>query len=270
MGDRRLELDSEHVSAKLLPGRGTNGGFTLVIEGVTQSHVNPRDPRDLQLEYARIVASMIDGCREPGRPIRALHLGAGGLTIPRYVGATRPGSVQHVVELHRELLEFVLGALPLDDGVDLTIEYDDGRAAVERATRTGDGYDIAVVDVFSGSVSPRHMSTAEFFRALGKLLAPGGVIVVNTLVTRALSMSREVGATLASLELEVVALAARAVVAGASLGNVVFAASDAPLDGEGFARRANDGGRLIDLLRGPSYDDFVDGASARRDGDAAA
>ncbi|WP_169053951.1 fused MFS/spermidine synthase [Agromyces sp. H66] len=270
MGDRRLELDGEHVSAKLLPGRGTNGGFSLVIEGVTQSHVNPRDPRDLQLEYTRMVASMIDGCREPGRPIRALHLGAGGLTIPRYVGATRPGSVQHVVELHRELLEFVLGALPLDDDVDLTIEYDDGRAAVERATRTGGGYDIAVVDVFSGSVSPRHMSTAEFFTELGGLLAPGGIIVVNTLATRALSMSREVGATLASLELEVVALAARAVVAGESLGNVVFAASDAPLDGDGFARRANDGSRPIDLLRGPSYDDFVDGASARRDGDAAA
>jgi len=44
MGDPRLELDGEHVSARLLPERGTHGGYSLVIEGTTQSHVNPDDP----------------------------------------------------------------------------------------------------------------------------------------------------------------------------------------------------------------------------------
>ena len=208
MGDPRLELDGEHVSARLLPGRGTNGGYSLVVEGTTQSHVNPLDPNDLQLEYTRVIAAVIDGCREPGAPIRALHLGAGALTIPRYVGATRPGSSQHVVELHRELLEFVLGTLPVDDDIDLSIEYDDGRAAVERSTRTDGRYDVAIVDVFSGSVSPRHMSTVEFFTALRELVTPGGLIVVNALATRGLGMSREVGSTLASVFPVVVALAA--------------------------------------------------------------
>ena len=166
MGDPRLELDGEQVSARLLPERGTNGGYSLVIEGTTQSHVNPLDPLDLQLEYTRLIAAVIDGCRDAGVPLRVLHLGAGALTVPRYVAATRPGSVQHVVELHRELLEFVLEVLPLADDVELTVEFDDGRAAVERAARTDGGYDLAIVDVFSGSVSPRHMSTVEFFREL--------------------------------------------------------------------------------------------------------
>jgi spermidine synthase len=269
MGDPRLELDGEQVRARLLPERGRNGGFSLMIEGTTQSHVNPLDPLDLQLEYARLIAAVIDALRPRGEPIRVLHLGAGALTIPRYVGATRPGSVQHVVELHRELLEFVLATIPLDEGVELTVEYDDGRAAVERAARTAGGYDLAIVDVFSGSVSPRHMSTAEFFFELQQLLSPHGVIAVNTLATAGLRMSREVGATLASLLPEVIALASPAVVAEQSLGNVVFAASASPLDRDQVLRHANAGPRQIELLGGPMLDVFVDGATVRRDADSA-
>lgn len=267
MADPRLELDGEHVSARLLPERGANGGFSLVIEGTTQSHVNPQDPLDLQLEYARVIAAVIAGFREPGRPIRALHLGAGALTIPRYVGATRPGSVQHVVELHRELFDFVLGVLPLDDDVELTVEFDDGRVAVERAARTGGGYDVAIVDVFSGAVSPRHMSTAEFFGELDQLLAPDAVVVVNTLATAGLGMSREVIATLAARYAHVLALASPAVVEGTSLGNVVVAASAEPIPGDEILRHADTGPRPIELLRDESLTAFVGDAPVRRDDD---
>lgn len=267
MGDSRLELDGEHVSARLLPERGTKGGYSLVIEGTTQSHVNPLDPLDLQLEYTRLVAAVIDGCREPGRPLRVLHLGAGALTIPRYVGATRPGSVQHVVELHRELFDFVLGVLPLADDVELTVEFDDGRVAVERAARTGGGYDLAIVDVFSGAVSPRHMSTTEFFGQLDQLLAPDAVVIVNTLATAGLDMSREVAATLGSRYADVLALASPAVVEGTSLGNVVVAASTAPIPGDEIIRFADTGPRPIELLRDESLIAFVGAAPVRRDDD---
>ena len=268
MGDPRLELDGEQVNARLLPERGTNGGYSLVIEGTTQSHVNPLDPLDLQLEYTRMIAGVIDGCREPGLPIRVLHLGGGALTIPRYVAATRPGSVQHVVELHRELFDFVLDALPLDDDVELTVEFDDGRVAVERAARTGGGYDLAIVDVFSGSVSPRHMSTAEFFGKLDQLLAPDAIVVVNTLATAGLGMSREVAATLASRYADVLALASPAVVEGTSLGNVILAASAEPLPGEEIVRHADTGPRPIELLRDVAFSAFVGDAPVRRDDDA--
>jgi spermidine synthase len=267
MTEPRLELDGERVHARLLPERGTNGGYSLVIDGTTQSHVNPLDPLDLQLEYARLVASVIDGCHDTGSPVRVLHLGAGGLTIPRYVGATRPGSVQHAVELHRELLDFVLEVIPLDDGVELTVEFDDGRAAVQRAARTAGGYDLAIVDVFSGSISPRHMSTVEFFTELAQLLAPDGIVVVNTLATAGLDMSREVVATLRSLHPEVLALASPAVVAGTSLGNVVIAASARPLAGGRILRLADTGPRPIGLLEGDELTAFVAGASIRHDGD---
>lgn len=268
MGDPRLQLDGERVNARLLPDRGTNGGYTLVVDGTTQSHVNPRDPRDLQLEYTRLVAGIVDGCREPGRPLRVLHLGAGALTIARYVAATRRGSVQHVVELHRELLEFVLDVLPFDADAELTVEFDDARAAVERSMRTAGGYDLAIVDVFSGSDSPDHLATLEFFVDLGNLLAPDGIIVVNTIASPGLGRSREVGATLAALRSDVVALSAPAVVAGVSLGNVVLAAADAALPTREFLRHAGAGVRPIELLSGSAFLAFVGDAPIRRDPDS--
>lgn len=270
MSDPRLELDGERVRARLIPERGTNGGYSLVIEGTTQSHVNPRDPRDLQLEYARLIVAIIDGCRADGEAIRALHLGAGGLTIPRYVGATRPGSTQHVVELHRELLEFVLGVLPLAEGTELTVEYDDARVAVERAARSGGGYDVAIVDVFSGNVAPRHLSTAEFFTELGELLAPDGITIVNTLATAGADTGREIAATLAAVRPEVMALVSPAVLDGTSLGNIVFAASATPLPVHEILGAANAGPRPIIALDGAAFDAFVDGAPVRHDADASA
>jgi spermidine synthase len=267
MGEPGLELDGEHVQARLLPDRGTNGGYSLVVEGTTQSHVNPLDPLDLQLEYTRLIAAMIDGCREPGAPIRVLHLGAGALTIPRYVAATRPGSVQHVVELHRELFDFVLSVLPLADDVELTVEFDDGRRAVERAARVDGGYDLAIVDVFSGSVSPRHMSTTEFFDGLGQLLAPDGIVFVNTLATPGLPMSREVAATLEASFPDVLVLAAAPVVDGTRLGNVLLAASAEPLPGDDIRRRADTADRRIELFRDDALTTFVGDAQVRRDDD---
>ncbi|MDR6907615.1 spermidine synthase [Agromyces sp. 3263] len=271
MADPRLELDPDaggaRLVAELLAGRGTNGGVSLVVDGTTQSHVNLDDPLDLQLEYTRLIAALVDGCREPGHPLRVLHLGAGALTVARYLAATRPGSAQHVVELHRELLEFVLAALPLRDDVELTAEFGDARAAVERAAKVGAGYDLVLVDVFSGSRAPRHLSTAEFFAALERLTAADGLVVVNTLAAPGLRTAREVAATLGSVFDDVFAVTAAEVVDGASLGNVVLVASAAPLPGEQVLRLADAGPRPVVMLRDSSLAEFIDAAPVRRDAD---
>ncbi|MFF2369608.1 spermidine synthase [Agromyces sp. NPDC058110] len=265
MHGRTLELDLADLRAELLPGRGTNGGVSLVVDGVTQSHVNPADPRDLQLEYTRFVAAIADGCREPADPVRVLHLGAGALTIARYLGATRPASAQHVVELHRPLLEFVLDALPLDPELGITFEFDDARAAAQRIARHTGGFDLVIADLFAGSRTPEHLSTAEFFDELGRLLTPGGVLVVNTIATIGLGISREVGATLVDGFDQVVAVASPTVVADAGLGNVVFAASHDELPTRRIRRRIDQTHRRIELLEGPALVDYLGAARVRRD-----
>lgn len=268
MPHREHVLDAPDLRAELLPGRGTNGGYSLVVDGVTQSHVNPADPRDLQLEYTRFVAAIADGCREQAEPVRVLHLGAGALTLARYLGATRPASVHHVVELHRALLEFVLDTLPVDPAVSITFEFDDARTAVERAVSHGAEFDLVIADLFSGSRTPEHLSTEEFFDDLGRLLSPDGVLVVNTIATVGLGASREVGATLLETFPEVVALTSPTVVADAGLGNVVYAASHDELPRRRIRRRIDQTHRRIELLEGAPLAAYVGQARTLRDGQA--
>lgn len=268
MSDPRLELDGEHLHARLLPGRGANGGFTLLVDGVTQSHVNPDDPLDLQLEYVRAIAAVVSAWHPGSDPLAALHLGAGGLTLPRYLAATRPGSRQHVVELHRELFDFVLDALPLRDDVVLTVQFDDARAAVDRAARSRGGYDLAIVDVFSGSAAPSSAGTVEFFRALRDLQAPEALTIVDTLGGGDLDLARRMTATLAEEAPHVTVITARSVILGGAPGNLVLVASASPMPVEAIGALLAGEPRPISILTGDEVTRFADGAEPRRDDSA--
>src|SRR5690349_11154884 len=84
--------------AELIPDRDRPDGWTLLVDGVPQSHVDLSNPRYLEFEYMRRLASVVDAAGPAGARLRVLHLGGGALTLPRYVVATRPGSPQRVVE----------------------------------------------------------------------------------------------------------------------------------------------------------------------------
>jgi len=68
----------------------TPGSYLLVVDGTPQSHVDPARPTELFFEYISRMGHVVD--QLPAGPLTALHLGAGALTMPRYVEATRPGS----------------------------------------------------------------------------------------------------------------------------------------------------------------------------------
>src|SRR5258708_16671223 len=87
--------------------------WTLLTDGFPQSHVDLDDPRHLEFEYVRRLGHLLDLAAPPGAPLRVLHLGAGALTLARYVAATRPGSHQLAVDSDAALIEFVRRRLPL-------------------------------------------------------------------------------------------------------------------------------------------------------------
>ena len=74
------------------------GSWMLLVDDVPQSHVDLEDPRHLELEYVRRIGHLVDLAAPAEAPLRVLHLGGGGLTLARYVAATRPGSHQLAVE----------------------------------------------------------------------------------------------------------------------------------------------------------------------------
>src|SRR5215475_14483618 len=88
----------ESGAAELLRDADRASGWLLLVDGTPQSYVDLEDPTYLEFEYVRRIGHLIDLAAEPGEPLRVLHLGGGGLTLARYVAATRPGSSQLAVD----------------------------------------------------------------------------------------------------------------------------------------------------------------------------
>ena len=75
-----------------------DGGHVVVVDGRPQSHVDLADPTRLAFDYVRRMGDVVDALGDPGAPVRAIHVGGAGMTLPRYLAATRPGSRQTVLE----------------------------------------------------------------------------------------------------------------------------------------------------------------------------
>src|ERR1700722_6598105 len=107
----RADIDSG--VAELVADADRPRAWTLRVDGTPQSHVDLDDPLYLEFEYMRRLGHLVDLAAPAGEPLRGLHLGAGGLTLARYVAATRPGSSQLAVESDAALAELVQQRLPL-------------------------------------------------------------------------------------------------------------------------------------------------------------
>ncbi|WP_433211269.1 spermidine synthase [Dactylosporangium sp. CS-047395] len=212
--------------AELCPDDGRPGRWTLLLDGYPHSALDLEEPRTLDFEYMRRVASVIDAMAPAGAPLSVLHLGGGALTLPRYVAATRPGSAQRVVERDAALIAFVREHLPLPRGADIRVRAADAREAVE--SLAPGRFDLVVADVYGGARVPAHLASLEFLTAAARLLRPGGIYVANLADGAGLGFARGQAVTLRRLFGEVVLLAEPSVLRGRRFGNVILVAAAEP------------------------------------------
>lgn len=171
---RFLRGVGEH--ATIAPDPWISGAYVLSIGGAEQSHVNLAEPQEVFYEYLLRMAHVIDLCAPARQPIRILHLGAGALTLARYVEVTRPGSEQVGVERERELWDFVESNLPLPAGSNVTMMIADARDALGQVTPP---FDVIILDIFSGPEAPEHIAHPDFYAKAAALLNSTGVLLVN-------------------------------------------------------------------------------------------
>jgi predicted membrane-bound spermidine synthase len=213
------------------PDRAT--GATLLLDGIPQSHVDLADPTRLEFDYVRRLAHVVD-LAAPG-PLRALHLGGGALTLPRYVAATRPGSGQQVVEIDAALVALVRAELPLDRSTRLRLRVGDARDVL--ATVPAGAFDLVVVDVFGGGRMPARLASTEFAALAARALRPAGVLAVNLADGAGLAFARSQVATVGTALPRLALLADPTVLAGKRFGNLVLVASRVELPVREYARR---------------------------------
>ncbi|WP_431229358.1 spermidine synthase [Paenarthrobacter nicotinovorans] len=222
---RFLRTSGQHATIDTDPL--VEGSFILSIGGAEQSHVNLAAPGEIFYEYLRRIGHVVDLAAEPGRPIRALHLGAGALTLARYIQATRPGSKQYAVELERELLDFVLQKLPMPDGTRLTSHIGDARDALAQLPAEA-GFDVVILDIFSGPEAPSHIACREFYEEAAARLAPDGVLIVNVGDEPALTLVRSQVSALRKAMPDVAAFAEAGMFEGRYPGNIILVGTRTP------------------------------------------
>lgn len=226
-GDCELVLDPDN-----------SNGWLLRINGVMSSHIDLTDPLFLDFEYMRWIAALVESRWAPSTnpKLRLLHLGGGACSLARYFNAAYPAARQVVVELDGKLADYVRGWFDLPKAPLLRIRVGEARAVTE--SLTPGTRDVIIRDVFAGALTPRALTTSEFNAHIQRVLAPGGLYVVNSGDAPDLKNAREDAATIAATFKHTMIVADPAMLKGRRYGNMVMAGSNEPFaDDPGLARR---------------------------------
>ena len=258
----QLETAYHCASVSTDPARAT--GRVLRLDTLQHSYVDVDDPEYLKFSYVRGIASAIDVFRPGGRPVRALHLGGGGLTLPRYVAASRPGSTSLVLEIDPGVLRIGTGRLGVGriDGV--TTRVQDARIGIGELP--AGSRDLVIGDAFGGVAVPWHLATRELVAEVRRVLTAEGMYAVNIIDHPPLGFARAEIATIAAVFSQVAVVAPADTLRGRRGGNVVVLASRAPLPIGALRARLAARSAKLDVRTGSGpVRDLVDGAPVLTD-----
>ncbi|MFG1949387.1 spermidine synthase [Nonomuraea sp. NPDC048826] len=258
-----VSVSTDFGVVDLAPASQGTGTWVLMFDYFPQSYVNLADPRQLRFKYVQWLAALADCVTAPDAPIRALHLGGGGLTLPRYVAATRPGSVQLVVDRDAALMEAVTKVLPPPPDAAMEIRIADARDALWALPPRG--YDLVVTDVLIRTGVPARLTSLECATAVAGVLDQGGQYALNIVDSAPFAFARRQVATFRAAFGEVGLFGEPEVLRGEGIGNLLLVGANGALPVRALAERAP---APVRLLSGDALDRFAGDARPVTDADA--
>ncbi|WP_207455784.1 fused MFS/spermidine synthase [Azospirillum sp. SYSU D00513] len=156
---------------------------------------------------------------------RVLVLGLAGGAITRGIRAAWPDSDLLGVELDAEVVEVARERFGLEG---VRVEVADARRHVETSSEL---HDVIIVDLYSTAAIPFFTATAEFFQAVERRLAPGGVLMMNVVALE--ERDRLLGPLAATQATAFPTVFA----ADARIGNHILIATKEPREAEDLRRR---------------------------------
>ncbi|WP_245159967.1 fused MFS/spermidine synthase [Blastococcus sp. CT_GayMR19] len=257
------EEETAYHCARVVADPARDTGRVLMLDTLRHSYVDLADPTHLEFEYVRAVAAVTDVVAPAGRALSALHVGGGGLTVPRYLAAVRPGTDSLVIEVDPGVVAIDREQLELETSNSLAVRVADGRVALaeERPGRR----DLVVGDAFGGLSVPWQLTTREALELVDAALADTGVYAVNLIDHPPLGFVRAELATLREVFPHVLLLARAPVLAGEDGGNLVAVASRSPLPVEGIAGALTGHDLAWHLAEGAELDAFIGDAAVLTD-----
>ncbi|MGN6751245.1 MAG: spermidine synthase [Intrasporangium sp.] len=236
--------------------RDERGGITVVMDGQPQSHVQPDDPLLLVFEYVQHLALAIEAL-PPGR-LAVTHVGGAGLTLPRWVEATRPGSPQIVLEPNEALTAFVREQIPLPRRHRIRVRPQDGLSGLRALAP--DSADVLVTDAYAAGRVPAELGSAAYLLDVGRVLRPTGLALWNLADEPGFRWGARMVASISAVLPEVAVAATHEVLKGKRFGNTVVIAGHEPLPVEELRRRVAGASLPTGLREGASLQRMLAGA----------
>ncbi|TFV66393.1 UNVERIFIED_ORG: spermidine synthase [Bacillus sp. AZ43] len=248
----RVEADPERASGRI-----------LYLDTARHSYVDLEDPTHLEFEYVRAIAAVTDALGEQGAPLSALHVGGGGLTLPRYLAEVRPGTESLVLEVDPGVVAIDREQLGLETSPELRVRVTDGRVGL--ADEPAGTRDLVVGDAFGGLSVPWQLTTREAVELIDRALTDDGVYAINLIDHPPLDFVRAELATLRAVFPHVALLARIPVLDGEDGGNVVAVASRSPIPADRIADRLTERDLVWQVAQGAELDRFVGDAEVLTD-----
>ena len=175
--------ESDYYTIKLkksIKGNKGNPLESLILDHLVHSYTDLTDPLYLEYEYIRMYEEMVRWQTDKRKSFKALFLGGGGYTFPRFIEAKYSQVEIHVVEIDPEITRVVKKYLGVPENTKVHTFNEDGRWFVMNCKEKG-SYDFIFGDAFNDLSIPYHLTTKEFAMQLRGLLKPDGLLMANVI-----------------------------------------------------------------------------------------
>jgi len=149
----------------------------LILDRLVHSYSSLDDPTRLVYSYERQYAGATAYQNERHNPLRALFIGGGGYTFPRFMEAAYPDSELDVIEIDPGVTEIAHQLLGLERDTRIATYNEDARMFLGRTPNRA--YDLVFGDAFNDFSVPYHLTTHEFNQQVHAWMAPDGLYVIN-------------------------------------------------------------------------------------------
>lgn len=216
----------------------------LSLDHLVHSYVALDDPLFQGYGYEKIFAEITQYVAAQGKnPLRALFIGGGGYSFPRYLEVVYPGSLLEVVEIDPAVTQVVYDELGLPQSTTIKTYNMDGRIfLIDRPP--GHKYHIIVGDAFNDLSVPYHLTTLEFDKMVKAILEDDGIYMANIIDDyQGGQFLRSYMYTLKQTYKYIYLFGIGKAWEGTSPSTYVVAASDRPINMDELKRLLNQGGK---------------------------
>jgi hypothetical protein len=174
------KLEPSGLLAELIKEAQYPDDWTLYIDGFMHSSINENNRDILNFMCMDRIGRLIDKVLVSNPNGTAITLGAGALSIPGHIASLFPEVSQTVVELETNLVDKIIDILPIRTGKPIEFIYGDAKKVLinnlEAMTKK---FDVVVVDIFLGKLSPDYLETLSFCNMLSQISSQTGVVLIN-------------------------------------------------------------------------------------------